>query len=194
MECWLIPTQHHQSVCAQAWGWGDRSGRKCLTCRIPHYEMRTRRNIFQWQLTGEIQERLKQNSKGRGGRTGEVGRKIRSESAQALLHREHFITIPRGVWGGAAGPCCVFPQDLCLRDICDMEGCMFLTLAQPKLLCFLKKRGVDFHWFPFSLQRITVQPGKWSFQVVSPPPPRTHIFPHPWLWQRAADKTWVPGP
>ena len=41
--------------------------------------MRTRRSIFQWRLRGEIQERLRQNSKGRGGRTGEVGRKIRSE-------------------------------------------------------------------------------------------------------------------
>ena len=82
-------------VCASL-GAGDRSGRKCLTCRTPHYEMRTR-SIFRGRLTGEIQERLKQNSKGRGGRTGEVGREIRSQSAQAHLRREHVITIPRGV-------------------------------------------------------------------------------------------------
>lgn len=50
--------------------------------RTRHYEMRTIRSTFLWQLGGQSQERQRQSKKGRGGRTGEAGREMRSESAQ----------------------------------------------------------------------------------------------------------------
>lgn len=79
--------------------------------RKQHFLVATRR-----QVSGET----RQSKKGRGGRTGEAGREMRSESAQPrpgcqALSRKGLITIPGGGWEGKSLVCLgvYWQRDLC---------------------------------------------------------------------------------
>lgn len=96
-------------------GWGDWSGGMCLRMKVCRYEMRTRGNIFSWQGGGKFREKQRQSKKGRAGRTGEVGREIRSESTQPLSQPEGAHYYSRR-WVGREEPHvpgCILAQDLC---------------------------------------------------------------------------------